>query len=99
MCKCHKKMLWTVDVTIDQDAMFEGYDGDLEPGTDTSNWVAYNLVSHAKCSRCGEVESHDALGGVWVTDERGAEEYLIDTAKFYGMVPRHVKDWDLLIEW
>lgn len=95
MCKCHKKMLWSVEVSYDEYAMQEGYDGDLEPGTDTSNWVAYNLTAYTTCSRCGERESHDALGACWVTDERGAEDYLSDTVKHYGMIPRHVKDWDL----
>lgn len=99
MCKCHKKMLWTVDVTIDQDAMREGYDGDLEPGTDTSDWKAYQIIVYSQCVRCGERESHDALGACWVTGDVGVEQYIRATVEDYGMVPRHVKDWDLLIEW
>lgn len=97
MCKCRQTIQWQVVAELDEDSMAMGYDGDLEPGTDTSGWVAYQLISYAECSRCGAREDRDALGGCWVS-EGPAEGYLSDTAKFYGMVPKGA-DFELSIQW
>lgn len=99
MCKCKQAIEWQVYAEIDEHAMMDGYDGDVEPGTDTSDWVAYQLVSYAICTRCDARTHRDGLGGTWVTpatsDIRG---YLSDTVKHYGMVPKGA-DFELSIAW
>lgn len=97
MCKCKQAIEWQVVAEIDEHAMMDGYDGDVEPGTDTSDWTAYQLISYAKCSRCGEQEDRDALGGCWVSEGR-AEGYLSDLVKYYAMVPKGA-DFELSIAW
>ncbi len=98
MCKCKQAIEWDVDAEIDENAMQEGYDGDLEEGTDTSAWVAYQLISYARCTRCGEREDRDALGSCWVSEPNTTQVYLYDTVRDYGMVPKGAP-FDLCIAW
>lgn len=98
MCKCKQALEFDVDANIDEYAMQEGYDGDLEPGTDTSDWVAYQLISYARCTRCGAREDRDALGSCWVSEPGDTEEYLTDLVTDHGMVPAGAK-FDLRVAW
>lgn len=88
MCGCKQKSDWFVKVYVDEYAMSEGYDGDLEPGTDTSEWLAYSLLSIKICSRCNDEETHDSLGSVWVLPSSAAAAYLAETVLQHGMVPK-----------
>lgn len=98
MCKCKQTIEWDVEASIDEDSMAMGYDGDLEPGTDTSEWVAYQLISYARCSRCSAREDRDALGSCWVSVPGTADAYLSETVRDHGMVPEGAK-FDLMVAW
>lgn len=98
MCKCKQAREFDVDVNIDKESMQEGYDGDLEPGTDTSDWVAYQLVSYARCTRCGAREDRDAMGSCWVTGGEGTEAALRSIIDSYAMVPKGAL-YDLLLSY
>lgn len=100
MCKCKQAIEWYVDASIDEGGMSEGYGGGVEPDTDTSDWVCYQLVSYARCTRCGAREDRDALGGCWTTGYGyvQAETYLSETVRDYGMVPK-AREFDLRVAW